>query len=105
MEEVEGYGKQDLLPSEIKDKGRDVLERFAGKISFMIEEHKRELERLRKRLREATSESERKQIQKEIEECERDIEELEDILDEIREFLIDLERRIIKSHKTKTNED
>ena len=99
QEEVREMEKKFPSPEEYQEKGKKALEEFAGRVAKAIEDHKEELKRLRKRLQEATSESERRAIEKEIADVEEDLDALMDIMEEVRQFFEDLERRTIQHPK------
>lgn len=83
------------LPFEKKDEKQRALEDLYVKTKQKLDEHMRELEKLRKRLRETTSELEKARLQKEIEELEGEVEKFKDTLEQMVEFMRDLERRTI----------
>jgi len=66
-----------------------------GDVKKKLEDHIKALERLRKKLREATSETEREQIKKDIADLEGEIEKYQDMMEEMIEFMKDMERRRI----------
>lgn len=76
---------------------RPELEDLYVKAKKNLEDHIKALERLRKRLREATSEIEKERIRKEIADMESEIEKYQDLLEKMEDFMRDLERRTIKA--------
>ena len=91
------------IPYDQREEKRKAIEDLYARLKQSLETHQKELERLKKRLREATSEQEREQIEKEIAELEKELEGMHDALEELTEFMRDLERRVI-SQPSKADE-
>ncbi len=93
-QQVDELKRIDSNPEKEKQTRRDVDDLYARTVT-KLEEHEKELARLKKRLEDATSELERQQLLKEIDELEKELEEFKDILEKLQEFIVDLQRRTL----------
>ncbi len=78
---------------EVNDPGQDMFARLKQK----LDDHIKALEDLKKKLREATSESEKARLKKEIEDLEREVQGYEDTMDDLLKFVQDVARRTINA--------
>ena len=76
---------------EVNDEGSEMFARLKQK----LDDHIKALEDLKRKLREATSESEKARLRKEIEELEKEVQGYEDTMEDLMEFARDLERRTL----------
>gem|GEM_PF-4470580 len=76
------------------------LESFYNRLIERYESHAKELERLKKKLKETTSQSERERLEKEIAELEAELESMKDIVQQMEELIRDLSRRTLKITQT-----
>ncbi len=78
---------------EVNDEGQEMFARLKQK----LDDHIKALEDLKRKLREATSESEKSRLEKEIEDLEKEVQGYEDTMRDLLEFVRDMERRTINS--------
>lgn len=83
------------LPTEEKKKREDEASELFQRLKKKKDEHIKALEELRKKLRQASTESEKARLRKEIEELEDEIDGFNDVVEKLVEFTRDLERRTI----------
>lgn len=96
-EEIKQLQKENSggLPFDKRDEKQKALEDLYVSTRKKLDEHEKELARLKERLRKATSELERAQLEKEIAELEVELERFKDVLEQMEDFVRDLARRTI----------
>ena len=96
-EEVQELQKQGEIPFDKKQEKQRAIEDLYARMREKYNSHAKELENLKKRLREATSQQEKDQLAKEIAELEKELANLHDAMEQMVEFMRDLDRRTISA--------
>lgn len=96
-EEIEQLRKQNSgeVPFEKRGDRQRELEDLYVKTKQKLDEHAKELARLREKLKQTSSELERARLEKEIAELESELEKFHDTLEKMVDAIRDLERRTI----------
>jgi len=93
--EIEEMRSKGEMPYDQKEQKRKAIEDLYAKLKESYDTHSKELERLKKRLKDATSELEREQILKEMAELEKELAGMHSALEDLVEYMRDLDRRTV----------
>jgi archaellum component FlaC len=102
-EEISEMRKSGEIPYEKQQEKQRAIEDLYAKLKEKYDSHSKELDRLKRKLKEATSAWEKEQLEKEIAELEGELEGMHNSMQELIDFMRDIERRTI-SVPTKTDD-